>query len=82
MEPDASSSVRGRLGEGELLSDRPYAADDPCLALMSMMSMKGLGRLAVLDAFGSGTLTSAARSPESPQNIALCLRKCCCTVNQ
>jgi hypothetical protein len=67
MEPDASSSVGGRLGKGGLLSDRPYGADDPCLPLMSMMSMKGLSRLAVVDAFGSGTLTSAARSPESPR---------------
>jgi hypothetical protein len=45
MEPDASSSVRGRLGKGELLSYRPYPADDPCF--LSLRKYEGLVRIAV-----------------------------------
>jgi hypothetical protein len=43
MEPDASSSVGGRLGEGELLSHRPYPANDPCLHPL----IRGAGRITV-----------------------------------
>src|ERR1700691_896895 len=37
------SSVGGRLGEGELLSHRPYPADDPCLHSL----IRGAGRITV-----------------------------------